>query len=784
VQTWRSRSLLISLLAFGYVAFEALRESSGAGSGWIALAIVPALLWIAWAKTAPPEGGVDPVDPVARRAARASAAGAALVAAAWTGPADRALLDTAANVGAAMASVAALVALARIPPTHGLLQPPKVTQRMDAVALASLLWGIGVVVPAARWFAPDRTTLLDPLAINYVTAAASTGAIGLIVAASGRARAMRRLELGVADRAAACLALSVIVLALAIPCALLQVAPPDRVMVAGAVVASSSVFFSVLSREPTGVARTMRTILAIVLLGAPVVLVGIAVSTRVRGTAGLGILLVAAASALVGLMARSLAAPLGPARSRWLEATNRANEAALHPDPDIAIRDALATVRALLPGESASPALFRTAPAEVLTIDRAGYLHTTAGEAPSHLYEIANGEPERTVRTEVLQSLQVRRADLRPLLAWVEGRGLLAVTLVRDEDGPVGLLAMPKGSRRAPMNLEEVLALRVLADRVGAILGVSSALARSRGREMDLRKLADRRGDDMDRLKHRISIEAIRHKAVVERLAQPASTAAYSPAAQVAIEQCRRFGGLGIPLTLLTPPGVDAIPWAAAAHLSGQRSERPFVIVSGDNPAEHDVARWRDASLSPLVLASGGTLLVLDLPALPRAVQEFVAASLAERVSPSGAATPLDLSLSVSVNATIDALVAAGRISTTLADWLGDRAIPIPPLSARAEDIRAITLDHLARLGVRLRGVPLGIDDGGLAALIEHDWPGNDVEFEDVMLRAALVCRGPRVTAEDLTMIGFDHRDRGQVESTTQHLRSSRLAGRRSRAKA
>lgn len=755
MQSWRSRSLLISLLAFGYVAFAAMREAGGGGTRWVLLAVVPALLWVVWAKSAPPPRGIDPVDPATRKGARVAAAGGAIVAAAWSGPTDRALLDTAASAGLAMAASAALVALARIPPTPGLLQPPPATRRMDALAIAALLWGMGVAVPAARLFAPERTTLLDPLAINYATAAAAIGSIGLIVAAAGRVRAMRRLELGVADRASAALVLSAVVLALAVPSALLLVAPPDRVLGAGVVLASAAVFFSCASKEPTGVATTMRTVLAIVLLGTPVVLAGVYASTRIRGAAGLGVLLVAAASALVGLMARAMAAPLGPARSRWLEAINRANEAALHPDPDAAIRDALATVRALLPSESASPALFRASPPEVLTIDRAGYIHTGDGEAPEHLYAIADGEPERTVRTEVLRSIQVRRADVRPLLSWLEGRGLLAVTLVRDEDGPIGLIGIPRGARRAPMNLEEVLAIRVLADRIGAILGVSSALARSRAREMDLRKLADRRGDEIDRLKHRLSTEAVRYKALIERLARPARAAAYSPAAQIALEQCTRAGSLAVPLALLTPPGIDPIPWAATAHLAGQRHDRPMLIVAGDDPAEHDLARWRDPSNSPLVLAAAGTLVILELAALPRAVQDFIAASLAERVSPSGAATPLDVAVTVSVNATIDTLVAAGRLSSSLADWLGDRAIPLPPLASRPEDLRALALDQLARLGERLRSTPLGIDDAALAMLLEHRWPGNDVEFQDVMLRAALSCKGPRVTADDLAAAGF-----------------------------
>jgi len=783
VQTWRTRSLLTALAAYGYVAFAALREEGHADSAWIVLLVCPALLWLAWVRSSPPSRGIDPIDPAVRKAARVAAAGAALVVAAWTGPPDRPLLDTASNIGTALASISALVALARISPTPGLLQPPAATRRTDAVVLGGLLWGVAVTVPASRWFAPERTTLLDPLAIDYATTVAAAGAVGLIVAASARVRTLRRLELGVGDRASAALALALVVLALAIPSALLRVAPADRVMTAAALMSSGAVLFSCVSPRADRVARTMRTVLAVVLLGAPVVLAGLAASSRIRGATGLGMLLVAAASVIVGLMARALAAPLGPARSRWLDAINRANEAALNPDPDAAIRDALATVRAVLPGESASPVLFRASPPEVLTIDLAGYVHTTAGEAPEHLYEIADGEPERTVRTEVLDSLQVRRADLRPLLAWMMGRGLLAVTLVRDEDGPVGLVGVPRASRKAPMTLEEVQALRVLADRIGAVFGVSSALARSRAREMDLRKLADRRGDEIDHLKHRVAGEGVRHRAIVERLAQTAQAHVYSPAAQMALDQCRRFGSLGIPVTLLTPPGVDPAPWAAQAHLASPRAERVMMIVSGDEPFEHDLSRWRDPQVSPLVLAAGGTLLVRDLQALPRPVQEFIAASLAERVSPSGAATPLDVALAVSVDATVDVLVASGRVCTALADWLGDRAVAIPALSARGEDLRAMALDRLARLGASLKGGPQGIDDRALAMLLEHEWMANELEFRDVMLRAALVSRGRRMTADDLLAAGFPGQADRQ-DATGRASPSTPPASRRPRTKA
>ena len=776
-------------MGLGYVLFAALQSREGSGPAWLALIILPVVLGFVWAKTVPSTRGVDPIEPTVRSAARVTAAGVAMLVASWTGVPGTPTLIAAANVGTGLATLAALVSLARIAPGAGLLQPPAATKRMDAIALVALFWGIAVAVPLARSVAPESTTMVDPLAMDYATLAAAAGALGLTIAAAMRVRTLRRLELGVADRAAAALALSVVTLAIAAPASLLRVAPPERVMTAAAAIAAACVQFACISREPTGVAKTMRTVLGIVMLGAPVGLAGVALSLRAPQSTGLLMLVVGGASVLVGIAAPLLARPLGPARSRWLEAINRANEAALHPDPDVALRDALATVRSLLPGESASPAVFQVSPAEMLTIDRAGYVHSQEAEAPEHLYEIADGEPERTVRTEVLRALEVRRPDLRPLVQWLDARGLLSVTLVRDEDGPVGLLGIPRAKRRAPMNLEEVRAVRVLADRIGAVLGVSSALARSRAREMELRRQAERRGDEIDQLEFRLAAEGGRVRASAERLAQPLQAKVYSPAATMALEQARRMGALGVPVTLLTPPGVDPVPWGAVAHLASARAARPLVIVRGTDAAEHELDRWRDAQASPLTLADGGTLLVVDVPALPRTVQDFIAASLAERVAPSGSAVPLDVWLAVSVPTTVDALVAAGRLSSVLADWLGDRALALPPLSARSEDLRALVLDQLARVGARFRGAPLGIDDRALARLMEHQWSGNDIELADVLLRAALNAQGTRVTLEDLEDTGFvadpldgaahsgDDDDDGMPRMPTPRRRGRRRAG-------
>ena len=51
----------------------------------------------------------------------------------------------------------------------------------------------------------------------------------------------------------------------------------------------------------------------------------------------------------------------------------------------------------------------------------------------------------------------------------------------------------------------------------------------------------------------------------------------------------------------------------------------------------------------------------------------------------------------------LSAALTSDEMSERLADRLGDRAVALPTLADRAEDIRALTLEHLGRIGVRER---------------------------------------------------------------------------------
>jgi DNA-binding NtrC family response regulator len=91
-------------------------------------------------------------------------------------------------------------------------------------------------------------------------------------------------------------------------------------------------------------------------------------------------------------------------------------------------------------------------------------------------------------------------------------------------------------------------------------------------------------------------------------------------------------------------------------------------------------------------------------------------------------------------------LVASGRLLCDLEGRLGQLFVPVPPLSARKEDIMPIAI----------RGAQSFIDEHGLDATPQFDeavqeiflayaWPGNVRELRDVVERAVVhagVCRG------------------------------------------
>jgi DNA-binding NtrC family response regulator len=184
--------------------------------------------------------------------------------------------------------------------------------------------------------------------------------------------------------------------------------------------------------------------------------------------------------------------------------------------------------------------------------------------------------------------------------------------------------------------------------------------------------------------------------------------------------------------------------------LCSPRADGPFVIVDATEREARDLEVWRDAARSPLVAADGGTLLVLGASALPREIQEHLAHFLASRPQTASASGVLAAGLIFGLPSTAPTLLAAGRLHDGLARPLSERQLALPKLADRAEDLRALVLEGLSRFGVGTSGEPLGIEPAALAALTEHEFPGNELELFGLIARTAASARGARLTLADL----------------------------------
>jgi transcriptional regulator with AAA-type ATPase domain len=518
---------------------------------------------------------------------------------------------------------------------------------------------------------------------------------------------------------------------------------------------------------PLRTVKLARRAATLGIFAGPVVLVaaGIADAQGIPGR--LALIVAALATALVAWFSHVFEEPMLPARGAWLRALEKAELALGEKDDEEAIAQVLSLLREPAGAQGRSPALYLLHPARVFTVDSAGYLREKAEEAPPHLLAVAREEPEATLRALALGPLFVRRPDLRPIARWLSDASFDVVTVVTHEGEPEGLLALGFGSRTDPFTLEEVVALKRVADRLASVTAARSRALRGLIREQELAKKVEEAELRVERLAHDMEVTAARHVAMTTRLSEPMALGFYSPSSRLAYEAIERRVAMGAPLVVTTRSGIDPVPYVARAHLAGPRKNRPFVVVDGTRTREHDLSRWTAEESSPLALAHGGLLVLVDGAALPRDVQALVGRVLAERRGPWAGALDLDVALAFTSSHPAESL--SELVDPSLWDRLVEgtsQAVSLPRLSERHEDLRAIVTDRLAREGLRTRGAPVGIDDHAFARLLSYPFPGEDAELRAIATRLVARLSGDVVRAADIDALGLENGSNEAEKST------------------
>ena len=150
--------------------------------------------------------------------------------------------------------------------------------------------------------------------------------------------------------------------------------------------------------------------------------------------------------------------------------------------------------------------------------------------------------------------------------------------------------------------------------------------------------------------------------------------------------------------------------------------------------------------------AAQGTLFLDEIGDLSPSVQVKLLRVLQEgEYEPIGGDTvPADVRIVAATNRDLSAEVEAGRFREDLYYRLNVIAITAPPLRDRREDI-PLLVDHF--LGVycaKNRRPRLSATREVLQLLSDYRWPGNVRELENVIERAAVLCRTDKLSAEDL----------------------------------
>lgn len=169
----------------------------------------------------------------------------------------------------------------------------------------------------------------------------------------------------------------------------------------------------------------------------------------------------------------------------------------------------------------------------------------------------------------------------------------------------------------------------------------------------------------------------------------------------------------------------------------------------------HEKGAFTDASnkkIGRFELANGGTIFLDEINNMSLAVQtkllRFLQHKTFERVG--GNETILvDVRIISATNKNIEEEVKLGNFREDLFYRLNIMHIKIPPLREHKEDIPLLVEHFIQKHSGRKN---LTISDSALEILMDHNWPGNIRELENIIQRALIVAQGSIISKDDIAI--------------------------------
>ena len=205
--------------------------------------------------------------------------------------------------------------------------------------------------------------------------------------------------------------------------------------------------------------------------------------------------------------------------------------------------------------------------------------------------------------------------------------------------------------------------------------------------------------------------------------------------------------------------------FAKAIHNLSRRKTKPFIKVNSgalpDTLLESELFGYLKGAFTDakkdkpgrFALANGGTIFLDEVGDMSPSLQVKLLRVLQEKeYEPLGStsARKTDVRIIAATNKDLSTLVSEGKFRDDLYYRLNVVKIELPPLSQRREDIPLLIDAFIQKFNAKMGKQITGVSDQALRLLLNHDFPGNVRELENIVEHAFVLCGGNRIDVDCL----------------------------------
>ncbi|MGI5923937.1 MAG: sigma-54 interaction domain-containing protein [Lentisphaeria bacterium] len=205
--------------------------------------------------------------------------------------------------------------------------------------------------------------------------------------------------------------------------------------------------------------------------------------------------------------------------------------------------------------------------------------------------------------------------------------------------------------------------------------------------------------------------------------------------------------------------------FARAIHNLSPRKDKPFVAVNcaalPDTLLESELFGFKAGAFTDarqdkpgrFALADGGTIFLDEIGDISPAMQVRLLRVLQEReIEPLGGIKPIpiDVRIITATNKNLAELVSQGVFREDLFYRVRVVYLKLPRLAQRPEDLPLLVEHFISKFNHLQNKSIAGVSDEVMARLMEHDFPGNVRELENIIEQAFVLCRSGLIETKHL----------------------------------